>query len=437
MPLRAYQEDLLGRTRQAYADGCRAPCIVAPCGAGKTIIMAEMARCATQMGNRVLFIVHRKELCDQTYSTFKGWGVDMRLCTIGMVQTFSRRIGKMITPSLIITDENHHCLATSYRKIYDHWPDVLKVGVTATPVRLNGSGLGDINDKLIVGPTVRELIEWGNLAPFRYYAPQLVMTDNLKTSRGEYNRGAIRELFEKRVIWGDVIKNYNKLAGGLQAICYCSNIEQSQTMAASFCQAGITAAHLDANTTKYHRDDIISRFRAGEIKILCNVDLISEGFDVPDCSAVILLRPTKSLGLFIQQSMRCMRPKPGKTAIIIDHVGNVMRFGLPDLDRQWSLTAKQQNKKAAPEFNITTCPMCFTAYYSNLRVCPQCGHVPERQEQQEPIVVPDGELAEVKYVLDYRNPEDCRSMEELYSLAVNRGYKRGWAYYQGRRLGLL
>ena len=117
MPLRPYQNELLDKTRQAYREGYKAPCIVSPCGSGKSVMMAEMARCATQKGNSVLFLVHRQELCEQIFKTFVSWGVDMRLCKIGMVQTISRRLPKMTKPGLIITDENHHSLAGSYKKI--------------------------------------------------------------------------------------------------------------------------------------------------------------------------------------------------------------------------------------------------------------------------------------------------------------------------------
>ena len=311
MPLRAYQNELLDKTRQAYAEGYRAPCIVSPCGSGKSVMMAEMARSATLKGNRVLFLVHRQELCEQICKTFVSWGVNMQLCQIGMVQTVSRRLHKTPKPNLIITDENHHALAGSYKKIYEYWPDVQRVGVTATPIRLNGGGLGDVNDTLIIGPSVKELIAWGNLSPFKYYAPKVIDTSKLRIKNGDYVQADIEEQFHKNAIYGDVIGHYQKLSDGLQAICYCASIEQSKKMAFEFSKAGISARHLDGDTPKLVRNTVIQQFREGAVKILCNVDLISEGFDVPDCNTAILLRPTQSLSLYIQQAMRCMRYKPG------------------------------------------------------------------------------------------------------------------------------
>ena len=205
MPLRAYQIELLDKTRQAYVEGYHAPCIVSPCGSGKSVMMAEMARSATAKGNRVLFLVHRQELCEQIFKTFVSWGVNMQLCQIGMVQTVSKRLQKTPKPNLIITDENHHALAGSYKKIYEYWPDVQRVGVTATPIRLNGGGLGDVNDTLIIGPSVKELIAWGNLSPFRYYAPKVIDTSKLRIKNGDYVQADIEEAFNKNAIYGDVI----------------------------------------------------------------------------------------------------------------------------------------------------------------------------------------------------------------------------------------
>ncbi len=357
--LRQYQLDLIEQVRQAYREGARRPCIVLPCGGGKSVITAEIARKATQKGNRVLFVVHRRELVDQIRLTFYNWDVDMSLCRVEMVQTACRRLKKMPEPRLIITDENHHCLAASYRKIYAAFPDAQCLGVTATPIRLNGGGLEDVNDRLVEGVSAKWLIENGYLPPYGYFAPAVTDLSGLHTSRGEYVTSDVVDALDKSVIYGDVIGHYKKLASARKAICYCASIKHYEAMAERFSDAGIPAAHIDGGTGKYERQHIIEQFRTGEIMVLCNVDLISEGFDVPDCSCAILLRPTQSLTLFIQQSMRCIRPQPGKRAVIIDHVGNYTRFGMPDDDREWSLEPKKmvENKN-----KIRQCPECFFTF---------------------------------------------------------------------------
>jgi superfamily II DNA or RNA helicase len=404
---------------------------------GKSIIVADMAKKATEKGNRVLFLVHRKELCDQIEETFRTYGVNMKLCKIGMVQTITRRLKKMKEPQLIITDENHHCLAESYKRIYEAFPNARCVGVTATPCRLNGGGLGDVNDELVIGVSAKWLIENNFLAPYDYYAPSVADLTGLHVKVGEYVTKEIEERLIKKSIFGDVISYYRQLADGKQAICYCASISHSEQMAENFREAGISAQHIDGSTVKSERNLVIKKFRSGEIKILCNVDLISEGFDVPDCEAAILLRPTKSLTLYIQQSMRCMRYKPGKRAVIIDHVGNYLRFGLPDFDREWTLEPKKKGaKKEEPEIKVRQCPECFyTHEYAD--ICPKCGFMyPVKERTLEEIKEAKLELI-TEIVLDYDTPTECTTMAELVAYGRRKGYKSGWSYMEGKRRGII
>lgn len=436
MQLRDYQLKAIRDVSLAWRAGYKRPCIVLPCGGGKSIITADMAKRVTDSGNRVLFLVHRKELCEQIENTFRSYGVNMGLCNVMMVQTACRRLDKIKRPKLIITDENHHCLANSYRKIYDHFGDVYCVGVTATPVRLNGGGLGEINDRLIVGLTVRALIDRNCLADFDYYAPQVADLSGLKRkSTGDFDMTQAAEMLGKPAIYGDIIKHYRKLADGVKSICYCPTIAFSKEVAQRFTDAGIPAAHIDGDTPKQERAQIVQDFRDGRIQILCNVDLISEGFDVPDCGCSILLRPTKSLTLYIQQSMRCMRYQPDKRAIIIDHVGNVHRFGLPDLERQWTLDPKPQ-KKQEKTVSVKQCTECFYTH-APAPACPKCGHVYEKSERQLMEEKKEQELQKIEHrVSMMRSPSECTSMKELCVMEKQRGYKHGWAFHQAKRMGI-
>lgn len=438
MKLRDYQEDLLKKLFAAFDDGFRAPCIVLPCGGGKSVITAEIAKRFTDSGKRVLFLVHRRELCDQIYYTFLGWGVDLELCKIKMVQTVARRLPRIKRPDLIITDENHHSQAKTYKKIYDFFPDVKRVGVTATPERMGGKGLLGVNDKLIEGVTAKWLVENGYLSPYDYFAPAIELP-KFHVRRGEYDQRELNAYFQENVktIYGDVLKQYKRLADGRQAICYLSGIEVSQAVAERFCNDGINAAHIDGNTPKAERDRIIEAFRSGEIRILCNVDLISEGFDVPDCECVILLRPTKSLTLFIQQSMRCMRYKQGKRAIIIDHVANVSEFGLPDDNREWLLEGHEKPKGAAP---VKICPECFATVHASEQTCPHCGFAFEAEKRKKRTQVLDVELVkynEIHRVKGFLSPSECQSVNDLKLYAQIHGYKPGWVYYQQKARGWL
>jgi superfamily II DNA or RNA helicase len=436
--LREYQVKLVEELRQSWCEGFKSPCIVAPCGAGKSVIAAEIAERTTKNGNNILFLVHRQELCEQITQTFEGWGVDMNFCKVGMVQTITRRLDKIPAPKLIITDENHHCLAKSYKKIYEFFPNALRVGITATPARLNGGGLGDINDKLILGPPVRWLIDNNYLSPFEYYSPTLADMSKLAVSRGEFAAADAERALNDRTIYGDVIGYYKRLSDGKKAVCYCTSVLHSRSMADQFKAAGIEAEHMDGNTPSYLRNWIVSNFRSGNIKILCNVDLISEGFDVPDCSASILLRPTKSLTLHVQQSMRCMRYTPGKRATIIDHVGNYVRHGLPDQEREWTLEPdpkKIKKKQSLKRADVRQCPKCFFTH-ELANICPKCGHV--YKTERELKIDADCKLEIIKgFSLDFSSPNDCQNLRDLQIYAKNHGYKPGWAFYQAKARGII
>lgn len=340
--------------------------------------MAEIAKSATDKGNRVLFVVHRQEIIQQVTLTFDNWGVNMSLCDIGMIQTVTRRIAKMKTPQLILCDEAHHSLATSYKRVFRHFENATLVGFTATPVRLSGKGLGDVYDDLIIGPQIDWLINNHFLAPFDYYAPTLIDVEKLKrTSTGDYSNKSMDDAVKIRAVFGDVLKTYRTVADGTKTIVYAHNVQASIDIANAFNCAGYHAQQVDGKTPAEKRKEAMVNFRSGKTQILVNAELYGEGVDVPDCQTVIMLRPTDSLTLFIQQSMRGMRYRPNKRAIIIDHVANVYRFGLPDADREWSLKdrpkqGKHRGKSDGPA--IKSCPKCYGIVPAQVKQCPLCGY---------------------------------------------------------------
>lgn len=447
--LRPYQQQLIDGCRQAYRDGFTSPCLVLPCGGGKSVVTADIAKMVTDKGNRVLFLVHRKELCEQIENTFRKYGVDMVLCKVMMVQTASRRLDKLPVPQLIITDEGHHCKANTYRKIYDYFYKTPRVLVTATPCRLGGDSLAGVCDDLIIGPSVKWLIANNSLSPYKYYAPTLADFTGVKVTGGDFNIKYVDELLNKNKIYGDVIKYYRQLADGKQGICYCVNVEHSKEMSRIFREHGIPARHIDGDTDPEIRADIIRKFRDGEVKMLCNVGLISEGFDVPNCDVVILLRPTKSLSLYIQQAMRCMRYKPGKTAIIIDHVGNYLRHGMPDDDREWSLDGKVKEKRKHDDEGkliVRMCKKCFSTFENTLDKCPECGapYIIERKELEQMQEVKlreikEAEKAQAREIAKSKsNIAECNSYQECVEWCKEHGKKVGyaWHHWNNRNYGV-
>lgn len=448
MQLRDYQQTLIEEVRQAYARGARSPCIVLGCGGGKTVLFSYMAQQSQEKGNTVWFLVHRKELLDQTVATFDRFGINRERIHIAMVGTVSRNLTKYPKPDFIIFDECHFSAATTWQRIIDAFPEARLAGLTATPCRLDGKPLGAIYDDLVEGESAGSLIDKGYLSPYKYYAPQVADLSSLTKKRGEFDSEAATELLAQKAVFGDVIGHYEKLAVGKQTICYCASIKHSEAMAAAFQDAGINAVHFDGNTPKKERDDIIRRFRAGEITILCNVDLISVGFDCPDVDCCILLRPTDSTALYIQQACRSLRFREGKTAVILDHVNNYERHGLPDDEREWSLSSKHEKPgQFRPDgmLKVRQCEGCFGVYETGPTECPHCGYRSEidsrelkniKEIELKEIKRQQKELAE-KIVLDFEQPEDCRDLAELQAFAKKRNYKNGWAYYQAKRLGYI
>lgn len=435
MQLRPYQRKLYDSVRNELIKGKKSVVAVLGCGGGKSVIQAAIAKSATDKGNCVLFLVHRRELCQQIADTFVRCGVDLNLCYIEMVQTVSRRLGKCAwEPKLIITDECHHSLSATYKKIYEYYSNAPRIGFTATPTRLGLGGLGEMYSSMVEGVSTEWLIKNKYLSPYEYYSVKLVETDGLRTRAGEFIANDVNELMNKNYIYGEAFENWQKLAGGKKTIIYCASIEASKQTVQKFLSKEIAAAHLDGTTSDNIRRQTIKDFRDGKITVLCNVDLFGEGFDVPDCECVVLLRPTMSLTLHIQQSMRSMRYKENKTAIIIDHVGNVYRHGLPDDERTWTLEAKKRKTKS--EIKVKQCPVCFRVMPGSESKCAICGYefITTRQEREEA----EQKAAELEKITrrdllknkPYSYSKELQTWEDIEEFRKAKGYKFGWSIRQ-------
>lgn len=440
-----YQQELVDKARDSIVKGSKGVLIQSPPGSGKSVVIASVAKMATDKKNHVLFIVHRKELVVQIQETFSQMDVPEGFSTVMTVGKVVNRLDKLPYPSIIITDETHHSRAATYRKIYDHYSKAFRLGFTATPWRMSGKGFNDIYDDLVLGESVEWLIENEFLAPYEYYAPTLAEMDSLKkSSTGDFTKNSMDDAI-KSAIFGDVVKHYEKLAKGKKTILYAHSIDASREIAESFKRAGISAIHADSKTPEKERDSIMDDFRSGKIEVLCNVDLVSEGFNVPDCSCVILVRPTASLVLFLQQAMRSMRYQKDKQATIIDHVGNYARHGLPDTERDWTIDDRPSNKKSSKSDNelpIKQCDFCHAISPAGSQVCEGCGE--EFPVEQSEIETVDSELQQVnamEFKVDYQSirikkeygskkVEDLETLEDFYLFAKSRGYKESWIKFK-------
>ena len=421
--------------------------------------MAEIARRTTTNGNRVMFLIHRKEVLQQAVRTFDKQDVDPNLLTSGMVQTLTRRVDKLPTPDVILVDEAHHALAKSYQRILNKFPKAIVLLFTATPHRTGRAQLDRIADDIIVGQSIHELTNKGFLAPFRYFQPPDDFDSKLlkRGSTGDFTNDSMQQAMSTK-IFGHIVKQYKRIAPGMQAVVYTYSIDSAIKIAAEFNSEGISAVEVDGTTSKEKRDLAVRKFRDQEIKILVNVNLFTEGVDLPNVDCVIMARPTASLALYLQFSMRCLNPRPGKTAIIIDHANNFKSFGYPDDDRDWKQAIKSGKQKSKtllkdPGMSIVTCDYCFAVVKASEvkdGKCPICGK-PIKVHEAKPVS--DVDLVEatkarkqlVKKILHdnvyqnviNKNVGELRTMAELQAYAKIHGYKPGWAFFQAKRKGIL
>lgn len=450
--LREYQQDLLEKVRSAYRSKIQRVLMVLPTGAGKTVCFSAISEGAASRGSRVLILAHRIELIDQICESLEQFSLkadvvapgydrcDSHVC-VASVQSMVGRLGSEPAPDMIICDEAHHVAtstkhasgANSWGRIFRHWPEARHLGVTATPLRLDGRGLGEFFDEIIVGPQVPELMAMGHLAPCRIFAPPTVTMEGVGSVAGDYNQKETEQRVNQRAITGDAVAHYRKHADGKRALIFAISIDHAKNIAEQFREGGYKSVSLSGDTAKPIRRAVVHAFHSGELQVLVSCDLFSEGFDCPGAEVGIMLRPTKSLGLYRQQVGRILRPAPQKIATLLDHVGNTLTNGLPDEPIEWALS--MDGKKRKTSVGVKVCPGCYAAIPQSAKTCPECGFVFTATGGRE-IDHIEGSLEEITEetrALRRRRPWDhCRTYEELVAFAKAHHYKPGWVYHVWR-----
>ena len=370
LALRDYQADDVRKLRNCYSWGNRAVCYQLPTGAGKTIVFSYIVSGAVAKGRKVAVVVHRRELIHQASAKLTLAGVAHGIMAAGQdaghdepvqvcsIQSIANRLDRLPQFGLIVLDECRHCRAATWAKFLASQPGAHILGVSATPARLDGKGLGKTwdgpFDALVTGPTVQTLIDAGHLAPTRCFVPaRRIDTSGLRKVAGDFAAGD--ELARRAsVVTGDAVKEFAEKAPGKSAIAFCVTVEHAEDVAREFAEAGYRTACVHGATPKDERDAMIRGLGDGSLDVLTSCEVISEGLDVPSVGAVLLLRPTGSLTVYLQQVGRGMRPKAnGEPLIILDHAGNSIQHGLPEDDRLWSLDGVTRDivvrKPADPE----------------------------------------------------------------------------------------
>jgi DNA repair protein RadD len=453
--LRGYQNEIVTRAGEALRVH-DSVLIQMPTGTGKTVVASAITQRANSKSNKVWFACHRDFLMAQTAGTFKSFSIDYGFIAatkvanaqaenqIAAIASLKRRIEKLPVPDLVFIDEAHHCSAAGWTFCIEHWlgHGAKIVGLSATPRRLDGKGLGEHFGSMVTSPPVSWFIEHGYLADYRLFAPTAIDMTGVHSRAGDFVKSELEEKFDKPSITGDIIANWREHADSMTSIGFAVSVEHSKHLTAAFNAAGIKAEHLEGKTPSKERSEAAMRLATGETKILWNVDLFGEGYDLSaqagtevTVEAVVLARPTKSEALYLQQVGRALRPKAdGSKAIILDHASNCVQqgHGLPDDEREWSLEGRAGNKKNSEQtIPIRQCPKCFRVH-KPAPVCVGCGFVyPQRSREIEER---EGTLEEVKRAelqvkKDKRREVGmARNLEELKALGKQRGYHPAWAY---------
>lgn len=448
--LRDYQEEGVHKLRNSIMR-VRKALLVSATGSGKTRIAIRIMQGAQQQGKSVWFIVHRRELCKQTsrelwkakleHGMIMSGKAQTPACSIQIatVLTAAKRVETWKKPDIIIIDEAHRSVSNSYTKILEACPDAYVIGLTATPARTDGRGLGEIYNEIVETKPMRWLIEHGYLSDYKLIAPPISAIDlaGLKTVAGDYDQKELQNRMDKPTITGDAIAAYKQHVMGKRCMVFCSGIKHSEHVCEQYNAAGIQAEHIDGTMGDTEREGALERFREGVTLVLCTVQLAIEGLDIPAVEAVQMLRPTKSMIVYLQIIGRGLRPEDGKEFCwILDHCENWKqpRFGLPDDDREWSLDSKKKGKRKKSDeeadIKIQACPECFHVFPKGPDHCPACGKkmpVYDRTPKEKA-----GDLIEIDKAMIRRERNiaqgQARTLDDLVALGIRRGMKKAPAW---------
>ncbi len=453
MKLRQHQSEVLDQIDECFDRGLKRIILQAPTGSGKTVMASSYVKTATENGKKVLFLAHRRELIMQCSDKLNRFGIphgiimakempkkwhDVQVASIDTLRARAMNSKKIPLPEadILIIDECHRSLSKTYRNLIDLYPKALIIGLTATPCRGDGRGLGHIYEDMVQAPSVKVLTADGYLIGAKYFAPTKPDLEGVKTQMGDYVASQLAARMDQVALVGDVVTHWLRIAGGKRTVVFASSVAHSRHLRDRFEEAGVRAEHLDGETSVQDRDEILRKLEDGEIDVLCNCLVLTEGWDCPSAAVCVLARPTKSLGLYFQMVGRVLRPKKGKgEAIIIDHAGAVYEHGFVDDEVIWDLSPLKKiqvarNKKKGIEKEPITCAGCFTVY-SKQKACPECGAVPIRKGRA--MLVGEGTLQEVsngKVVQIYTPNEKERWYQMMLKYARLKKYKDGWAWYK-------
>jgi len=397
---RPYQLKAIADLRASVASGKRAPVLVMPCGMGKTIVAANLILGAVDKGRKVLFLAPRRELVFQTSEKLTALAIPHGIMLAGerpsmmpdvqvaSVQTLFARyfrdhddgaFARELPPAdLIVVDEAHSNMSAMTTRILAAYPNAVRIGLTATPARSDGRGLGEHYDDMVFGPSVADGTDMGMLVPLRYFGANKADLSKVRMQAGDYHQADLGEAMNQPKLVGDVVQNWLRLCPDRLTVVFAVNRAHAKALQDEFMHAGVSAGYIDGETPNDERHAIFDAMTAGAMRVLCSVDVVSMGWDMPEASCGIIARPTKSIARYLQMVGRIMRIHPLKRdAWVIDHAGAVDELGFADDPQPWSLDGKSkiQERKAAAkaEPNPIECSQCHRVF-KPAKICPGCGH---------------------------------------------------------------
>ena len=440
MKLRSYQREILDQTKISLKQGAKAPLLVLPTGAGKTVIFSELAKDFVEKGKKVLILVHRRELVKQACQKLDDIDVEYGIIANGFesdhekylqvasVYTLFSRINSnkdVFKPDVIIFDEAHHVAAGTWTTVIDKYKKALRVGVTATPIRLDNRPLGNFFDKLISGVQVQELVQKKYLSQHKVFAgAELPDLSDLKERRGDYQAKDLKKVMDKPIIIGDAVHQYKKHLLNKPAIAFCVDISHATKVLEQFKKQGVKAEILTGSMSNIERDKVLENLKNKKTHVIVSVDVISEGTDLPCVTGAILLRPTKSQALYMQQVGRILRPEKDKTAIVLDHVGNTYRHDFIDVERNWQLDFNHEYINKKPKPVLITCKNCGCVYKPQ-KCCPDCGYKLTRKE----LMAVEGDLMELKRQ-EEKNPLTIKDQYPFSIYAKNKFHDKNIEFFK-------
>jgi superfamily II DNA or RNA helicase len=466
--LHPFQRDVRARIEAEIGAGRRRIGLIAPTGAGKTIVASAMIADAVARREHVVFVGHRRELTEQTSAKLYAAGVDhgvlqagfptrpgapVQVCSIQtlLARAMRTRLIDLPPSDLLFIDECHHARARTYERLIAAYPNSILIGMTATPCRSDGRGLGNVFEVLVEAPSVAKLTSLGFLVPAKIFAPVRPDLTGIRVQRGDYVETELAKRVDTAQLVGDIVEHWHRFGEGRRTVVFTVNVPHSVHIRNEFRRSGVLAEHIDGSTPIEERKSILDRFAVGTVDIVSNCAVLTEGWDRPEASCLILARPTKCLGVYRQMVGRVLRIAPHvdkKDALILDHSGSVFMHGFPDDEIHWTLHQDQRAVNVAHAIRgeyhapaLTTCRECHAVRFEG-KPCPVCGWHPVPKPR--PVVVVDGELARVnrtsrRIVADppsFAEREQFRA--QLAWIALERGYKPGWIFHKYKeRFGIL